>query len=59
MNVNPTPNPVDESTFHEALVTLVKNAEKNGVTVAGGWPCVSDDDSRDYDIEIVRVDVQR
>lgn len=41
--------------FEEALEAVVTEADSNGVDVRGGWPVAREDDTRMWDVEIVRV----
>lgn len=45
-----------EDSFHEALKTLLKRADENGIDVRGGWAIVSDTGvGAEWDLEICEV----
>lgn len=55
-----TRNPIcSEPSFREALVELVREADRNGVNVEGGWIIEDADGARSWEAEIVEIAEKR
>ncbi|WP_254537632.1 hypothetical protein [Halomarina litorea] len=44
-----------EQDFAEALRSLVREADRNGVAIEGGWVVTGPDDAPGWDVEVVEL----
>lgn len=49
-------DPVDETSFRDALETVVETAHRNGVAVERDWACRTEGDAPDWVVDIVRLE---
>lgn len=51
----PESPPVSPAALRTRLIALLEQAEREGVSVAGGWTCRSDDGETDWDVVITEL----
>lgn len=48
--------PVSPPEFQRKLATLLRQADREGVDLAGGWTCRKGDDAADWDVVVTELE---